>query len=63
MVIKFKPSEHFYVLTKLSEQISASFLLVHKNKVYFYIFHGSRLWSVYGNAKFILLFRIIVQLI
>ena len=34
-----------------------------KNKVYFYIFHGSRLWSVYGNAKFILLFRIIVQLI
>lgn len=63
MVIKFKPSERFYVLTKLSEQISASFLLVHKNKGYFYIFHGSRLWSVYGNAKFILLFRIIVQLI
>ncbi len=63
MAIKFKPSERFYVLTKLSEQISASFLSVYKNKVYFYIFHSSRFWSVYGNAKFILLFRIIVQLI
>lgn len=63
MAIKFKLSERFYVLTKLSEQISASFLSVYKNKVYFYIFHSSRFWSVYGNAKFILLFRIIVQLI
>ena len=32
-------------------------------KYIFCIFHGSRLWSLYGNDKFILLFGIIVQFI